>query len=224
MALLPTTPSTEPKRVNPKHLVIFGSQGVGKSSFAASLPNTLIIDTERSTQFLKGIMVVDVERDNKKFNAVLKEIAALEKNPYKYCVIDTLDGLLQSIIYPYVCNRHGKTSIADFDFGAGYTEAKELLFQYMQFLEKHFEAIIWLAHQKRTIIGETDVKLDTTMLNLPNSIRIFFVHEVDDIARMIIEEGERKLIFSSSENTDGKSRAPHLNNANIDLDWSKIFV
>lgn len=227
-SLLPTKKSTKPKRIDPSSIIIFGPAGVGKSTFGASLEDALIIDTEESTDFLEGIMSVDVKNSMKRFTGVIRELNEYKKQngkmPYEYVIIDTLDGLVHDIIFPYICKQHGKKDISDFDYGAGYSHAKNMLLQYMNFFKANFKAVIYMCHYKRTVFGETEVDFDMASLNFPASIKTTLVHQIDEVGLMFSEDGTRQINFVGSDNMEGKSRAKHLSGQTIEADWDKIFI
>lgn len=227
-SLLPMEKSTKPKKIDPSSIVLFGPAGSGKSTFGAALENNLIIDTEQSTDFLEGIMAVDVKNSMSRFSQVLKELAAYKKEhkkmPYDYVTIDSLDGLVHDIIFPYVCKQHGKKDISEFDYGAGYSQAKNILVSYMDFFDKNFKCTIYMCHYKRTIFGDTELEFDMASLNFPASIKTSLVHMIDEVGLFYSAEGVRRINFIGSDNMEGKSRAKHLAGQDIEADWSKIFI
>lgn len=225
---LPMTPSKAPKKINPTSLLIFGPSGVGKTTFISQLPNTLFIDTEHSTDFLSGIMVVDVKRNFEKLQDTRAElrryVRETKKRPYDYIVIDTIDGLLNDVLYPHICKKYGKTSINDFDYGAGYTEAKAVITDYFNFLQKICKCVIFVAHYKKESLNDSEIKFDMESMNFAASIKTMLVHMVDEVGMFISEDGERKIVFKGSDNMEGKSRAHHLSGKTIPADWSQIFI
>lgn len=106
----------------PLKVVIYGSEGVGKSTLAAQFPNPLFIDTEGSTTFM------DVRRVNKPKNyaelvRIIKEVAA-KPSVCKTLVLDTADWAEQ-LCMADVCNKYKKKGIEDFGYGKGYTYLAE---------------------------------------------------------------------------------------------------
>jgi len=120
--------SGEQKVLQPR-LVVVGVIGVGKSSFGASLPDPIFIDFDRN-----GVDYIRVDRlDGPKTwpesLGLVREIAS-SPGKYKSLVIDTMDPLEEQAT-EFVLKEAGKTSLAQFDFGAGYNQVamlwKELL-------------------------------------------------------------------------------------------------
>lgn len=113
---------TRGKRARAQKVVIYGPEGIGKSTFAAQFPEPVFIDTEGSTDNM------DVARMDKPTSwAMLKnEIAFIKANSdaCKTLVIDTIDWAEQLAV-SYVCSQHQKNGIEDFGWGKGYTYVQE---------------------------------------------------------------------------------------------------
>ncbi|HEM5156806.1 TPA: AAA family ATPase [Streptococcus suis] len=109
---------TKGKRARAQRVVIYGPEGIGKSSLAAQFPNPLFIDTEGSTDNM------DVARADKptSWTMLMNHIAFVKANPTicKTLVIDTIDWA-EALALQYICAQHNKSGIEDFGWGAGYT-------------------------------------------------------------------------------------------------------
>lgn len=113
---------TKGKRARAQKVVVYGPEGIGKSTFAAQFPEPIFIDTEGSTDNM------DVARLNKpsSYTMLKNEIAWVKANPTvcKTLIIDTIDWA-ESLVIADVCAQHGKKGIEDFSWGKGYTYTKE---------------------------------------------------------------------------------------------------
>lgn len=113
---------TRGKRARAQKVVIYGPEGIGKSTFAAEFPNPVFIDTEGSTDNM------DVARLDKptSWTMLNNEIAFIKANPTECgtLVIDTIDWA-ESMAVADVCAQHGKKGIEDFGWGKGYTYVQE---------------------------------------------------------------------------------------------------
>lgn len=113
---------TKGKRARAQKVVVYGPEGIGKSTFAAQFPEPLFIDTEGSTDNM------DVSRLDKpsSYTMLKNEIAWVKANPTvcKTLVIDTIDWA-ESLVIADVCAQHDKKGIEDFGWGNGYTYTKE---------------------------------------------------------------------------------------------------
>lgn len=110
------------KIVQPDRLVVYGQEGVGKSSLAAGADGAIFLPTEDGTAHL------DVARfpAPESFADVLDAVRVLtnDEHAYRTFVLDTVDGL-EPIIFRDICSASGKKSIEDVGggFGKGYTAA-----------------------------------------------------------------------------------------------------
>lgn len=114
-----------------KKVVIYGPEGIGKSTFAASFPNPLFIDTEGSTAEL------DVARTKKpsSWTMLINQVKEIMNTPglCKTLVIDTIDWA-EMMCIESVCAAKGKTGIEDFGYGNGYVYCKEEFGKFLNLL------------------------------------------------------------------------------------------
>jgi len=106
----------------PLRVVLYGPEGIGKSTFAANAPNPVFLDSENGTSEL------DVARFPKPDSwegcvEALDELAN-SNHDFKTIAIDTVDWL-EPLIHDYVCREGKKDSIEDFGYGKGYVLALE---------------------------------------------------------------------------------------------------
>jgi hypothetical protein len=98
-------------------VVIYGPEGIGKSTFASCFPNPVFIDTEGSTRNM------DVARlpNPSSWSMLMDEVRHVKNNP-KICstlVIDTADWAEQ-LCSNELCAKSKKEGIEDFGYGKGY--------------------------------------------------------------------------------------------------------
>jgi hypothetical protein len=119
-----------------KKVVIYGPEGIGKSTFASKFPNPLFIDTEGSTNSM------DVARLPKpsSWQMILEEIDYVRTHPdiCKSLVIDTVDWA-EHMCVEFVCSKHKKSGIEDFGYGNGYVYTKE---EFGRFLNRLSDDIV----------------------------------------------------------------------------------
>lgn len=113
---------TTGKVLSAQKVVVYGPEGIGKSTFASKFPNLLFSDTEGSTKRL------DVRRFDKPTSAEMltQQIEYIKAHP-DICstyVIDTADWA-EKIVSSSLCARCKKTGIEDFGYGKGYTYLAE---------------------------------------------------------------------------------------------------
>ena len=138
----------EGKEKRPLKIVIYGPEGIGKSTFASQFPDPLFIDTEGGTSNL-DIRRIKCNKSWTDLIAIVKEILA---NPSicKTVVLDTADWS-EFLCINAVCEKYRKNNIEDFGFGKGYVylldEYSKLLILLDQLIEVGINVVI-TAHAK----------------------------------------------------------------------------
>lgn len=125
-----------------KKIVVYGPEGIGKSTFVSKFPEPVFIDTEGSTSSMD---VARLPRPTS-WEMLLQEVDYIKNNPHvcKTLVIDTIDWAEQLCI-EFICNKHQKDGIESFGYGNGYVYAKEEFGRFLNRLEDVIEAGINVA-------------------------------------------------------------------------------
>ena len=115
------------RQSSPRRVLIYGTHGIGKSSWASCAPSPIFIDLEDGT---KDIHTDRVQFDSSPEDVTLDEfyqqLHAIysEDHDYKTLVIDSVDRL-ELLLWRHVCQQNNKDSIEAFGYGKGYTVALE---------------------------------------------------------------------------------------------------
>ena len=109
---------TKGKIARPQKVVIYGAEGIGKSSLAACFPDPLFIDTEGGTAHM-DVRRIEKPESWEELLAIVKEVAAT-KDVCRTLVLDTADWAEQLIVN-YLCDKYKQNSIESFGYGKGYT-------------------------------------------------------------------------------------------------------
>lgn len=129
-----------------KKVVLYGPEGVGKSSFASQFPNPIFIDTEGSTTELN---VNRLERPSS-WEMLKQQVDWVKTQSYKTLIIDTIDwGEL--LCTQSVCSQHGKTGVEAFGYGQGYIYVAEEFGRFLNKLSDVIEAginVVLTAHSQ----------------------------------------------------------------------------
>lgn len=123
---------TKGKVAKAQRVIIYGTEGIGKSTFAAQFPDPLFIDTEGSTSNM------DVARLDKptSYSFMLQQVDFIKKQkPCKTLVIDTIDWA-ESIVITHICNAENKNSIEDFGYGSGFIKLEEEVGRFLNKLQE----------------------------------------------------------------------------------------
>ena len=114
-----------------KKVVIYGPEGIGKSTLASRFPEPVFIDTEGSTSHM------DVARfpAPTSWSMLLQEVQYVKDNPAscRTLVLDTADWAEQLCIQ-HICATRQVKGIEDFGYGKGYTYVKEAFGQLLNLL------------------------------------------------------------------------------------------
>jgi GTPase SAR1 family protein len=137
---------TKGKIKAPVRAVIYGPEGIGKTTFASQWPAPLFVDLEAGTLRL----AVDRVQPSS-FAAVEQIVADLTKDAggYKTLVFDTADWLEKRLV-DHVCAAANQPSIEAFGYGKGYMHLAEAWKRFLDAVSRMQEAtgmhVVFLAH------------------------------------------------------------------------------
>ena len=111
------------KKFPPQKVVVYGVPGVGKTSFAATWPDPILLRTE------DGAGALDVPTFPQVASAIADMREALNalingKHNFKTLILDSLDWA-EPFVWKEVCREGGKANIEDFGFGKGYIKVDD---------------------------------------------------------------------------------------------------
>ena len=137
------------KKPSPRRCMVYGVQGVGKSSFGATSDRPVFIQTE------DGLGEINCAKFPlaKSFTEVMAALAELRTSEHNFgtVVIDSLDWL-ERIIWAEVCAGENVSNIEKIGFQKGYTYAINFWRQFLDALDALRQqrgiAVILIAHNK----------------------------------------------------------------------------
>ena len=113
----------------PRRVMLYGTHGIGKSTFASRAPKPVFIQTE------DGLGEIDCDKFplTTTFDQAMQALSELytDKHAYRTVVVDSLDWL-ERLIWAEVCRKRNVESIEDIGYAKGYVFA---LTQWREFLE-----------------------------------------------------------------------------------------
>ena len=146
---------TRGKIKKPIKLILYGPEGIGKSTFASQFPDVLFIDTEGST------IELDVARLDppSSWPMLLSEIEFVRDNkPCKTLVIDTADWA-ERLCIRNLCSTKNWTGIEDAGYGKGYVYLAEEFGKMLNLLNDVISIginVVLTAHAKITKFEQPD--------------------------------------------------------------------
>ena len=206
--------------VDPNLLIITSHPKTGKTGNLLQLPNSLLIDLERSAKDFGGVYI-DVKEEAVKqklhpvivlqniANSIKKANTKLGGYKYDYIVIDTLSSLedlaLEFATIRYKRSEQGKEYkgsdiLTDLSYGAGYQHLRvsfeKLLRPFMSLAGK---TLILTCHTRLSSIRKDGVELEVKDINLIGKVKMLVAREARAIGNFYREE-DGKTNWLSFEN------------------------
>lgn len=188
----------------PLKVVVYGPEGIGKSTFASMFPDPLFIDTEGSTARM------DVARTETPTSIamMMQILAEIRDNPpgCKTLVVDTIDWA-ERLCITAVCAKNQKAGIEDFGYGKGYSYVYEEMGRILNLLNDIWERgihIVITAHAAIRKFEQPDEMgaYDRWELKLINSPKCNSCAMVKEWADMVLFANYKT--FAVAADKDGK--------------------
>ena len=139
-------PLSRGRITRPQKAVIYGPEGVGKSTLASLTPEPVFLDTEGGTHHL-DVIRLDAASSWEEITAAVAQLAKAE-HPFKSLVIDTADWL-EKRLSEHLCRKANKDSIEDFGYGKGWVILTEEFARFLNSLDALTARgmhVVFLAH------------------------------------------------------------------------------
>lgn len=217
-------------------VVAYGSEGIGKTTFAAAFPEPLFIDTEGGTSHL-NVRRIDRPQPWEELIAIIREVASTP-NVCRTLVLDTADWA-EALCVTHVCQKYKQNSIESFGYGKGYTYLGEEFMRLLSALDEVIAAgihVVVTAHAKMRKFEQPDeqgaydrweMKLSkqaAPLLKEWSDMLLFLNYKtyvVTTEANSKKAQGGKRVIYTSHHPCwDAKNR--HSLPEEIDLDFANI--
>lgn len=130
----------------PQKVVIYGPEGVGKSTLASQTPEPVFLDTEGGTHHL-DVVRFDSAATWDEITAAVAQLGKAD-HPFKTLIVDTADWL-EKRLAEHLCRKANKDSIEDFGYGKGWVQLGEEFARFLSSLDALLARgmhVVFLAH------------------------------------------------------------------------------
>jgi hypothetical protein len=143
-------------KLRSQRVVIYGPEGIGKTTMASKFDDPLFIDTENGSEHL-DVKRLDKPKSWGDLLAVVKEVA---KTPdvCRTLILDTADWA-EALCIDYVCKKHNQNSIEAFGYGKGYVYVMEEWQKLLKAFDEVIRAgitVVMTAHAKMRKFEQPD--------------------------------------------------------------------
>lgn len=185
----------------PLKVVVYGPEGIGKSTFAAQAPGPLFIDTEGSTSRM------NVRRlpAPTSFTMIQEEIRYVISNPSvcQTLVLDTADWA-ERLCRDGVCSKNSKSGLEDFGYGKGYTYVYEDFGRMLNLLDQVTDRginVIVTAHAAMRKFEQPDESgaYDRWELKLINAQKCSIANMLKEWADMVLFANYETFVIKSED-------------------------
>lgn len=190
----------------PYFILLYGSDGTGKSTFAGDAPSPIFIGPEKGSSHLNVSRAEDINS----WEDVVKSVHYLSTQPhdFKTAAFDSLDWL-EPLLWDHICKQENVKSIDEAfgGFGKGYNYALNLWGDFIKSLEQLRDKglnIIAIAHAQVKTFNDPNQQLpyDRYMLKLNDKAAAKWREAVDVVGFANFEDTVFKL-----NKTDRKAKA-----------------
>jgi len=239
--------------INPHVLLLYSAIKIGKTTIAAQLPNSLIVELEPNGANFVDANVIQANSPNE-YEAIMKQIIA-EGCPYDYVIYDSatiLDDWSEIVgTLDYMEKVQGKkfnrlqdgTILKPNDrrfetvhsFREGYAHSRQRMNDWFNLMSKTAKNVIILAHLKdKYVESKSGDTVEASDINLTGKVKNNYCIRADAVGHLY-RNGEQGVVkFDNEFNTICGSRSTHLNgdiviserqpDGSIKTFWENIYL
>lgn len=189
------------RQQSPARIVLYGVEGIGKTTLASEFPDPVILDTE------DGSNQLDVARvrcdDFGAIEAAMHELVR-DRQGFRTVVVDSADWA-ERLLIDQIVRHAGKKSIEDFGFGKGFVMVAERIGKFLGLADMLVAAgmhVVFVAHAqvKRTSPPDMQDGFDRYELKMTKQTAPLFKEWAD---ALLFANYKTKLV----EGNDGRMKA-----------------
>ena len=219
---------------NPRSLLIFSKPKVGKTELLAQLPDSLLLDTEKGSEFVAAQkLVVNSIADIREVG----EAVFAAGNPYKRVGIDTVTSLEELCIsYAeeiYASTPMGKNwfqqnaagewtggkanykTIIGLPDGAGYNYLRQAMEKALNYIKSWAPETILVGHVKDTQLEKNGAVFNSLDLDLTGKLKRIVSSQCDAIGYLYRKGNQNILSFKTTDDIACGARPLHLRDQEI---------
>tara|TARA_Y100000361_G_C11152874_1_gene342258 strand:+ start:1419 stop:2165 length:747 start_codon:yes stop_codon:yes gene_type:complete len=232
-------------QLKPPKICLYGPGGIGKTTFASTMPDVIIVQTEDGIGKLKAnhfdVCKAYDDGTDKSFIGRLNTLLN-EEHDFKVLAIDSLDWL-EALIHKHVCEENGWKEIGSQAFGKGYAAALEVWKDYVRLIDRIRDerkmTILQIAHDKVVKYDDpTTESYDRHQIKLNNRAADLIIEHCDAVfftrfkrgavqkknssggLSSEIHQGDRTIFTQDNPNWMAKNR--YGLPAEMPFDWKQI--
>ena len=150
---------TKGKQKQPIRALLYGTEGVGKTTLVANLPNVLLLDTERGS--LRADCSRSIIKDWAALAAACRELEtdAKKQREWETIVIDSITAAERMLI-DEMCKKANKKSLASWAYGEGYAMFEKRFDAFLRFADNLVDAgynVLFVGH---SVVKRADDPVD----------------------------------------------------------------
>ena len=234
---MPTLPENKRRRAEAptkRTMWIYGSPFSGKTTFADSAPDPLMLNTDGNAVYVTApyVSIQDEVKVNGRITTrtpawqVFKDyIEELEKggNSYKTIVVDLVNDTYE-MCRLYMYEKLGITHESDDSYRAWDKVRTEYLSTMRRVLHLPYENIILLSHEDSTkdLTKKSGDKITSIKPKMSDKVADSLAGMVGFVGRAYVDEGKHKLSIKSDEVIYGGGRLG-ISDVVIPLDWNEVI-
>lgn len=193
-------------------IYMYGTGGVGKTTFACEIPNSMLFAFEHGYSSLSVDMPVDITSWGE-IKGILRQLDDPEiKERVKVIIFDTVDKAA-ALCEKYICNQLGIENIGDGGWGTnGWSKVKKEWESTLNAIQMKGYTLFFISHVKdKTFKRKDGTEYNQIVPACPNTYNEIVRNLVDIEAFATIDNGQRKLIVRSADDSiECKSRIKYL--------------
>lgn len=240
MTIALPTETVEASTKSPEYLVIFSAPKVGKTTLVAGLPNNLIIDLEKGSNFVSALKIK--ASTYQELHAICEEIKKQGK-PYRYITLDT-GTALEDMCMPLALKLYNGTpmganykgDVLNLPNGAGYKYLRDAFDLMITKVRECADRIILLGHVKDKSVEKAGKEVTARELSLIGKLASITCAHADAVGFLYREGNRCILTFETKDELICGARPHHLKNRAIIVSeqdaitgetkthWDRIFI